>query len=239
MRPLGGLGKKDSSVLLNLKFEGTNGSQVFTDSSIYNRTVSVSTGSPALSTTSPLSGNSSLLLGTNGSISIPNFTAPVNTIIKTIEFRIKADLATIANGASQGILVKGFSNSFFQAYSHQCIITRNASGNGGKIRMYWGISVVSAPASYLELTVSDISANNHIAFTQRTNGIYACYLNGVLGSTSGFVQIYDVNTSPILVGAVVYDWALGVDTAKFIGRIDNFRISNVDTYPSGPFTPPT
>lgn len=237
MRILGVLVKSDLTVLMNLKFNGTNGSQVFTDSSSYGRVLSVYTGSPALSTTNPLSGDASLLLGVNGAIKTPNFTTPANNYIRTIEFRVRADLATLVNSAAQGIFVKGFSTSSFQAYSHQCIITRNASGNGGKIRLYLGISVIGAIASYLEVTISDLSQNNHIAFTQRNNGIYASYLNGVLSSTSGFTQTYDLNVSDIEIGASVYNWETAIQTTKFTGYLDNFRLSNEDKYPSA-FTPP-
>lgn len=234
---LGVLKRSDPSVLLNLEFNGSNGSQVFSDSSPYGRVMSVLAGSPALSTTSPLSGASSLLLGVGGSIKTPDFTTPAATYIKTIEFRIKADLATIASGESQGVFVKGYSNSSFQYYSHQCLITRNASGNGGKVRCYWYNAAVSQIAMYLEVTITDLSQNNHIAFTQRSNGIYAAYLNGVLSGTSGFVQNYEANTLDFIIGATVYDWALSVNTARFTGYLDNFRVSNIDSYPTA-FTPP-
>lgn len=238
MWPLGVSKKPDIATLLNLRFDGPDGSQVFTDSSTYNRVVTVSSGSPMLSTTNPLSGPSSLLLGTNGTITTPNFTTPASNYLRTIEFRIQTALADIANNESQGVFVKGFSSSFFQDYSHQCILTRNASGNGGTLYLYWYIPVVAQISSFLAIPIPDLSANNHIAFTQRNNGVYAAYLNGVLASTSGFTQSYQVNTYAIDIGVSVYNWATGMQTNKFKGRLDNFKLSNVDRYPTN-FTPPT
>lgn len=239
MRTLGVLKKKiDLTTLLNLRFEGSEGSQIFTDSSTYNRSVTVSAGSPMLSTTNPLSGTSSLLLGTNGTITTPNFTTPTNNYLRTIEFRIQTALADIANNESQGVFAKGFSSGFFSDYSHQCILTRNASGNGGTLYLYWYIPVVAQISSFLAISIPDLSANNHIAFTQRGNGIYAAYLNGVLVGTSDFTQSYQVNAWAIDIGVSVYHWAVAAQTTKFKGRLDNFKLSNVDRYPTN-FTPPT
>jgi len=237
MRPLGVLIKKDPSVLLYLKFEGTNGSQVFTDSSVYNRSVTVGSGTPTLTTTSPLSGTSSLLLGTNGTITTPNFTTPVSNRLNTIEFRIQTALTDIAFNEAQGVFVKGYSFLFAFDYSHQCILTRNASGTGGVLKMFYDISIIARPSALVPIAIPDISANNHIAFTRRANGHFIGYLNGVQ-VTSLFGNDYTANTLAIEIGASVYDWDTGLQTTKFKGRLDNFKLSNVDRYPNN-FTPPT
>lgn len=235
---LGVLKKKiDLATLLELRFEGSEGSQVFTDSSSYNRSVTVYGSSPIISTTTPLSGNSSLLLGTNGTLTIPNFTTPAgNTNLRTIEFRIQIDLADIAFNESQGVFVKGISNSFFQDYSHQCILTRNSSGTGGVLRLDYNISTIVAGSAFLIINIPNISANNHVAFTRRANGIFIAYLNGV-EVDSLFATDYTPKTRALFIGAVVYNWATGLDTVKFKGRLDNFKISNVDRYETN-FTPP-
>lgn len=237
---LGVLKKKiDLATLINLRFEGSEGSQIFTDSSSYNRAVTVGSGTPIISTTNPLSGVSSLFLGTNGTITIPNFTTPAGNVnFRTIEFRIQIDLADIAFNESQGVFVKGFSSSFFQDYSHQCILTRNSSGTGGVLRLYYNISTIAAGASLLIINIPNISANNHVAFTRRNNGAFIAYLNGVEVSNLFAATDYTPNTQALLIGAAVYNWETGLDTVKFKGRLDNFRISNVDRYPTA-FTPPT
>lgn len=181
------------------------------------------------------------MLGTNGTITTPDFGTSITNYIRTIEFRIQTALADIAANESQGVFIKGFSSNLFQNYSHQCTLTRDASGTGGVLRLYLGISVVSAPSSVLTIPISDLSQNNHIAFTQRGNGgngVYAGYLNGTLITTSGFVQNYTTNTYAIDIGVSVYNWVTSTQTNKFKGRLDNFRISNVDRYPTA-FTPPT
>lgn len=237
MRPLGVLIKKDPSVLLNLKFEGTNGSQVFTDSSVYNRSVTVGSGTPTLTTTSPLSGTSSLLLGTNGTITTPNFTTPVSNRLNTIEFRIQTALADIAFNEAQGVFVKGYSFSLGFDCSHQCILTRNASGTGGMLRMFYNISTIATGSALVTIAIADLSANNHVAFTRRANGFFIGYLNGVqVGAL--FATDYTANTLAIEIGASLYNWDTGLQTTKFKGRLDNFKLSNVDRYPNN-FTPPT
>lgn len=231
---LGVLKKTDLATLLNLRFEGADGSQVFTDSSSYNRAVTVGSGTPIISTTNPLSGLSSLLLGTNGTITIPNFTTPAgNTNLRTIEFRVQIDLAEIAFNESQGVFFKGFN---WLDYSHQCLLTRNASGAGGKLRLYLNTPSLGLPSSFIEVSLPDISANNHIAFTRNSSGNYIAYLNGVSVGVL-FAADYTPNTHPLYIGAVVYNWATGLDTVKFKGRLDNFKLSNVDRYPTN-FTPP-
>ena len=238
MYPLGVLNRKiDLATLLELRFEGSNGSQVFTDSSIYNRSVTVGSGTPTLTTTSPLSGTSSLLLGTNGTITTPDFTTPVSTRLNTIEFRIQIALADIAFNEAQGVFVKGYSFLRGWDYSHQCILTRNASGTGGVLKMFYNISTLVRSSAFVLIAIPDISANNHIAFTRRANGNFIGYLNGVQAAFL-IANDYTANTLAIEIGASLYNWDTGLQTTKFKGRLDNFKLSNVDRYPTN-FTPPT
>jgi len=237
MRILGVLGGKDLATLLNLKFEGADGSNVITDSSPYNRTVTAS-GTAALSSTNPLSGGSSLFIGTNGTITTPNFTTPVSNILNTIEFRIQTALTDIAFNEAQGVFVKGYSFSLSFDYSHQCILTRNASGTGGVLKMFYNISTIARPFAFVSIAIADLSANNHIAFTRRANGVFIGYLNGVQVASLFVGNDYTANTLAIEIGASVYDWDTGLQTTKFKGRLDNFKLSNVDRYPNN-FTPPT
>ena len=241
MYPLGVLNRKiDLATLLELRFEGSNGSQVFTDSSIYNRSVTVGSGTPTLTTTSPLSGTSSLLLGTDGTITIPNFTTPVGTVgtrLNTIEFRIQIALADIAFNESQGVFVKGYSTSFAFDYSHQCILTRNASGTGGVLKVWFNISTVAIVFAHVSILIPDISANNHIAFVRTTNDYFLGYLNGIQVGLL-YANDYTPNTLAIEIGASLYNWDTATQTARFKGRLDNFKLSNVNRYPTN-FTPPT
>lgn len=233
----GALKKTDIATLLNLRFEGIDGSQVFTDSSIYNRSVTVGSGTPILSTTSPLSGTSSLLLGTNGTIRTPHFpSTPVSNRLNTIEFRIQTALADIAFNEAQGVFVKGYSFSLVSDYSHQCILTRNASGTGGVLKMFYKIGTLAASAAFVSIAIADLSANNHIAFTRRANGNFIGYLNGVQVAILSAID-YSGNTLAIEIGASLYNLDTATQTTKFKGRLDNFKLSNVDRYPNN-FTPP-
>jgi hypothetical protein len=234
--PLGVLKKPDIATLLNLRFDGADGSQVFTDSSIYNRSVTVGSGTPALSTTNPLSGTSSLLLGTNGTITTPNFTTPVSNRLNTIEFRIQTALADIAFNEAQGVFVKGYSSSFGFDYSHQCILTRNASGTGGVLKMFYNSPSVATVSAFVAIAIADLSANNHIAFVRTTNGFFVGYLEGIqVGSL--LATDYTANTLAIEIGASLYNWDTASQTTRFKGRLDNFKLSNINRYPTN-FTPP-
>lgn len=238
MYPLGVLNRKiDLATLLELRFEGSNGSQVFTDSSVYKRSVTVGSGTPTLTTTSPLSGTSSLLLGTNGTITTPDFTTPVSNRLNTIEFRIQTALTDIAFNEAQGVFVKGYSFSLAFDYSHQCILTRNASGTGGVLKMFYNISIIARPFAFVSIAIADISANNHVAFVRTTNDFFLGYLNGIQ-VWNLYATDYTPNTLAIEIGASLYNWDTGFQTGRFKGRLDNFKLSNVNRYPTN-FTPPT
>ena len=238
MRLLGVLGGKDLATLLNLKFEGADGSNVITDSSQYNRTATAF-GTAVLSSTNPLSGGSSLFLGTSGYVAVPNFTTPLGgTTLRTIEFRMQIDLANIANNESQGVFVKGYSYNFGYDYSHQAILTRNNSGNGGVLKVWFNISVIATALAYITIPIPDISQNNHIAIVIRAvNGLYVGYLNGVAVGSSSFSQEYVANALDFEIAPTLYNWDTSTQTGRFKGRLDNFKLSNVDRYPDN-FTPP-
>lgn len=236
MYPLGVLNRKiDLATLLELRFEGSNGSQVFKDSSRYNRTVNVITGTPIISTTNPLSGSSSLLLGTNGQISIPNFTTPVDTKIRTIEFRIQIDLDDIAFNESQGVFIKGYSIvEYGSKYSYYCVLSRNASGTGGKL--YTQVYTLDVGGKLLSINIADLSANNHVAITRRSNGYFA-YLNGVVVDSFASRDSPTPNTYDLYIGETISDPVTSILTNKFKGRLDNFKLYNINRY-ANDFTPP-
>jgi hypothetical protein len=237
MRTLGVLGGKGLATLLNLKFEGADGSNVIEDSSLYNRTATAF-GTAVLSSTNPLSGGSSLLLGTSGYVTVPNFTTPLGaTFLRTIEFRMQIDLANIANNESQGVFVKGYSHGFGQNYSHQAILTRNNSGNGGVLKVWFNDGVLGLATTKLDIPIPDISQNNHIAIVRRPSGNqYIGYLNGVnVDILLSGEQI--TNTLGIEIAPTLYNWDTATQTGRFKGRLDNFKLSNVDRYPNN-FTPP-
>jgi hypothetical protein len=149
---------------------------------------------------------------------------------------MQIDLANIANNESQGVFVKGYSHGFGQNYSHQAILTRNSTGNGGVLKVWFDISVVVL--ANITIPIPDISQNNHIAIVIRAdNGLYTGYLNGTAVGVSSFSQLYVANTLDFEIAPTLYNWDTATQTGRFKGRLDNFKLSNVDRY-SENFTPP-
>lgn len=236
---LGVLKKKlDLATLLELRFEGSNGSQVFTDSSPYNRSFTVSAGSPALTTTNPLSGTSSLLLTTNtsvGKITTNDTSNPANRALRSIEFRVQIDLDKIANNESQLIFKQGITGT---QGSVICYIQRSQTGNGGSVVLVWYNPIFSQIYTQLGTALSDLSQNNHVCFDFRNNGILFAYSNGIEVSSSSY-QYNAAFTGSLNLGGGFFDPnnPFLPLLLQFRGKLDNFKFSNVSRYPTN-FTPP-
>ena len=240
MFPLGVLNKKlDLATLLELRFEGSNGSQVFTDSSPYHRSVTVSSGSPALTTTNPLSGTSSLLLTTNtgqGEITTNDTLNPANRVLRSIEFRVQIDLDKIANKEPQLIFTQGITGT---VGSLICYIVRSATGNGGSVVLVWYNPIFSSVYTQLGTALSDLSQNNHVCFDLGDSGVLFGFSNGMESSTS----IYQYNaefTNSLKLGGTFLDlnnYPFTPFLFQFRGKLDNFKFSNVSRYSTN-FTPP-
>ncbi len=241
MFPLGVLKKKlDLATLLELRFEGSNGSQVFTDSSPYHRSVTVSYGSPALTTTNPLSGVSSLLLTTDtsqGKITTnATLNPPVNNALRSIEFRVQIDLDKIASNESQFLFIQG--NTGTQG-SVICYIQRSATGNGGSVTLVWYNPILNQSYTQLGTAISDLSQNNHVCFDLRNNSILFGFSNGVYTSDS-FYQYNGMFTNSLNIGGTFFDtynYPFVPLLYQFRGKLDNFKFSNVSRYSTN-FTPP-
>ena len=240
MFPLGVLKKKiDLATLIDLRFEGSEGSQVFTDSSPYHRSVTVSSGSPTLSTTNPLSGTSSLLLTTDtsqGKITTNDTLNPANSALRSIEFRVQIDLDKIANNEPQLIFTQGITGTVGSVI---CYIQRSATGNGGSVVLVWYNPIFSRAYTQLGTALSDLSQNNHVCFDLRDNGILFAFSNGMESSTSNY-QYNGMFTNSLNLGGTFFDLVNYPFTPllfQFRGKLDNFKFSNVDRYPTN-FTPP-
>ncbi|WP_297923578.1 hypothetical protein [uncultured Agitococcus sp.] len=240
MFPLGVLKKKiDLATLINLRFEGSEGSQVFTDSSPYHRSVTVSSGSPALTTTNPLSGTSSLLLTTDTSqakITTNDTLNPANRALKSIEFRVQIDLDKIANNESQLIFTQGITGTVGSVF---CYIGRSATGNGGSVVLVWYNLIFNQIYTQLGTALSDLSQNNHVCFDLRNNGVLFGFSNGMESSTSNY-QYNGAFTNSLNLGGTFLDIGNYPFTPllnQFRGKLDNFKFSNVGRYLTN-FTPP-
>ena len=200
-----------SLTLALLHFDGANNSTVFTDSSPFNQTVSVVTGTPKISTAMSKFGGSSLYLDGSSSIKIPN-NANLNlgTGVFTIEFWFY-------------LLSLPYSDVLFlhkTGTPQQFIAIARPSG-----KAYGGFLGGSAVST----TVITTGAWYHVAEVRETeDGVIKQYINGVHEGT--------INLSGSVDNAG--DLAIGY---RVTGYIDEFRIRKEAVYttnftpPTSPF----
>jgi len=197
-----------------LHFDGANNSTVFTDSSPFNQTVSVVTGTPKISTAMSKFGGSSLYLDGSSSIKIPN-NANLNlgTGVFTIEFwfyllSLPSDNAWFLHkiGTPQQAI----------SIAHPSKKLNSGFLNGTAV----STTAITAGAWY------------HVAEVRETeNGVIKQYINGVHEGTLNLTGSVD-NAGDLTIGS----WFSGSN--RITGYIDEFRIRKEAVY-TGNFTPPT
>jgi hypothetical protein len=201
-----------SLTLALLHFNGANNSTVFTDSSIYNQTVSVvMLGTPKISTAMSKFGGSSLYLDGSSSIKIPN-NANLNlgTGVFTIEFwfyllSLPSGIAWLLHKSGQQIYISHPSPRLVSSFLNGSLVSTTA---------------ITAGAWY------------HVAVVRETtNGVIKQYINGVHEGISNLSGSVD-NTGDLTIGS----WVSGSDGVT--GYIDEFRIRKEAMYLAN-FTPPT
>ena len=197
-----------------LHFDGANNSTVFTDSSPFNQTVSLVTGTPKISTAMSKFSGSSLYLDGSSSIKIPN-NANLNlgTGVFTIEFWFY--LPSLPSYITWFLHKTG-------APQQQIYIT-NPSRE--LVSGFLGGSLIST-------TAITAGAWHHVAVVRETtDGAIKQYLNGVHEGISNLPGSVD-NAGDLTIGS----WYSGSD--GITGYIDEFRIRKEVVY-TGNFTPPT
>ena len=195
-----------------LHFDGANNSTVFTDSSPFNQTVSVVTGTPKISTAMSKFGGSSLYLDGSSSIKIPN-NANLNlgTGVFTIEFWFY--LPSLPSYITWFLHKTGTQDIYINPTSSILV-----SG-------FLGGSLVST-------TAITAGAWYHVAVVRETtDGIIKQYINGVHEGTSNLTGSVD-NAGDLTIGS----WYSGSD--GITGYIDEFRMRKEAMY-TADFTPPT
>ena len=188
--------------LVLLHFDGANNSTVFTDSSPFNQTVSVVTGTPKISTDMSKFDGSSLYLDGSSSIKIPN-NANLNlgTGVFTIEFWFY--LLSLPYSDVLFLHKTGTPQQFI------AIAIPSGKAYGG----FLGASAVST-------TVITTGAWYHVAEVRETeDGVIKQYINGVHEGT--------INQSGSVDNAG--DLAIGY---RVTGYIDEFRIRKEAVYTS-------
>lgn len=203
-----------SLTLALLHFDGANNSTVFTDSSPFNQTVAVVTGTPKISTAMSRFGGSSLYLDGSSSIKIPN-NANLNlgTGAFTIEFWFY--LPSLPS-SDAWFLHKSGSPQQAISISHS---TRQLFSG------FLSASLVSAA------TIT-AGAWHHVAVVRESaNGQIKQYFNGLNEGTMNNSGSVD-NAGDLTIGS----WFSGSDAIT--GYIDEFRIRKEAMYLAN-FTPPT
>ena len=194
-----------SQITTLLHFDGTNGTQVFTDNGPGALTFTGNNANPVLTTTDPKFGTASVTFpGTSGSyISCTNGTP---FAFGTNDFTIEFWINRINNGCYVfGNVNVGTASNYTLSITLANLLTFSA-GNGS-----------SAVTS-----VSSIAANTwtHVAITRASN-IFRIFINGVLDFTSGTLTPNFSTVSTFAIGAV------GTTVAATLnGKIDEFRVTN-------------
>ena len=195
-----------------LHFDGANNSTVFTDSSPFNQTVSLVTGTPKISTAMSKFGGSSLYLDGSSSIKIPdNANLNLGTGVFTIEFWFYL----LSLPISEALFLQKFGIPRQQ-------ISTYPSGELASGFLYGTIT---------STTVITTGAWYHVAVVRETeNGVIKHYINGVHeGGAIGSPGSVD-NTGDLTIGNSV------------TGYIDEFRYRREAVYtgnftpPTAPFT---
>jgi len=201
-----------------LHFDGANNSTVFTDSSPFNQTVSVVTGTPKISTAMSKFGGSSLYLDGSSSIKIPdNANLNLGTGVFTIEFWFY--LLSLPSG--------------FAWFLHKLNTPHGAPQQQIYIDYPSRILVSDfSGGSVSSTTAITAGAWHHVAVVRDTeNGAIKQYLNGVHEGTINLSGSVD-NAGDLTIGS----WYDGADSIT--GYIDEFRIRKEAVY-TGNFTPQT
>ena len=201
--------------LVLLHFDGANNSTVFTDSSPFNQTVSVVTGTPKISTDMSKFGGSSLYLDGSSSIKIPN-NANLNlgTGVFTIEFWFYLLSLPISEGEAMFLQKFGSPRQQISIYS---------SGELSSGFLYGTLT---------STTVITTGAWYHVAVVRETtNFTIKQYINGVHDGTLNLTGSVD-NAGDLTIGSGFSG------SNRITGYIDEFRIRKEAVYTTN-FTPPT
>ena len=229
MFPLGVLKKKTADqnlTLLLMHFDGTNGSATFTDSSPYNKTITIHNGTPTNS-----SDNAEVGFGNRGkffsgdSIKVLPTSNDFNLAFND-NFTFEARFEVASLGGYQGVIcdaTAGAISSFF------LILDADQSN---KVTLFFKTTTRSYAIRHE--TLPTINTKNHVAVV-RNNGFLDLYFNGVRAATRAVVgnEPYQPYNPHLTIGV------LGDSTLYPLnGYVDELRIRKEAVYTSN-FTTPT
>lgn len=231
MFPLGVLKKQKPApdpnlTILLMHFEGANGSATFTDSSPYNKTITVHSGTPTNSSDNTEAGFGNRGKFFNGDSIKVLATSNDLALAFNDNFTLEARFEVNGLGGYQGIICDastGAISSFFLILD---------GDNSNKLSLKFKTTRTTYYLSHDTLPIAN--TKNHVAVV-RKNGFLDLYFNGVRASTRAVVgnEPYQPYNPHLTIGV------LGDSTMYPLnGYIDEFRIRKEAVY-TGNFTPPT
>lgn len=226
-------GRPDVELSLYLRCEGDNDSTTILDDSMARTLRSITvTGDAKLSTVDPIGQTSSLVVGTSGSLIVPNVS---NLTVRNLEFRIKASTTEMVLNNPYLLFrqtTTGGTTSFM-------VTATRTSGNSGSITILWYRPIFSYFNTQMGVNIPDFTISNHVAFDHYSNGVLFGYVNGLNQSTNNyqFNGAAGVGGS-LTIGGSGFDLNIGASGDQFRGKLDNIRTSSIGRrYSSSSFVP--
>lgn len=216
-------GRPDVELSLYLRCEGDNDSTTILDDSMARTLRSITvTGDAKLSTVDPIGQTSSLVVGTSGSLIVPNV-SPYLTV-RNLEFRIKASTTEMVLNTPYLLFrqtTTGGSTSFM-------VTATRTSGNSGDITIHWDQPIFLTFYTQMGVNIPDFTISNHVAFDHFGNGFLFGYVNGLNQSNND----YQFNGAAGVGGALTiggsgFDLDIGASGSQFRGKLDNIRTSTI------------
>ena len=209
-----------------LHFDGSNGSTVFTDSSPYNKTITINSGTPTNSSDNAEAGfgNRGKFFGGASIKVLP--TSDDFELAFSDTFTLETRFEVSSLGGYQGIICdaeSGGAASFFLILD---------ADNSNKLSLLFKTTTTTYVIRHD--TLPTINTKNHVAVV-RNSGFLDLYFNGVRAAARAVVgnEPYSPYTSHLTIGV------LGDTTLYPLnGYVDELRIRNEAVY-TGNFTPPT
>jgi len=225
-------GRPDVELSLYLRCEGDNDSTTILDDSMARTLRSITvTGDAKLSTVDPIGQTSSLVVGTSGSLIVPNVSP---YLVRNLEFRIKASTTEMVLNTPYLLFrqtTTGGSTSFM-------VTATRTSGNSGDITIHWDQPIFNNSYTQMGVNISDFTISNHVAFDHFTNGVLFGYVNGLNQSNNNyqFNGAAGVGGS-LTIGGSGFDLNIGASGSQFRGKLDNIRTSTISRRNGSSFIP--
>lgn len=216
-------GRPDVELSLYLRCEGDNDSTTILDDSMARTLRSITvTGDAKLSTVDPIGQTSSLVLGTSGSLIVPNVSTGLS--VRNLEFRIKASTTEMVLNTPYLL----FKQTTTDGSTSFMVTATRTSGNSGDITIHWHRSIFLSIYTRMSVNIPDFTISNHVAFDHYHNDYLFGYVNGLEQSDNNyqFNGAAGVGGS-LTIGGSGFDLNIGASGSQFRGKLDNIRTSNI------------